>query len=714
MSENRNLDENWLPVGEEPLPSGSITECTILRRDGVSVVALQDGDIDVSRHPSTGLYHNDTRYISLLSFSLGGIEPVLLDSAHTGHIHSTIFTNRAMVSPLGGDEVPARALVIRRRRLVFDGLKESISISNYAGRAVRFELRLRLGADFHDIFEVRGYERSSDRQSVEVHADASGIEYRYTGTDNVQRACFVRFSVAPERVGGAGATFVVQLAPRATSTIETTFGINAPPTIAPFSEALASADQGNAEHLASITRIRTDDERLNDALERSLLDLHSLRTETGDGAYTAAGVPWFDALFGRDSLIAGMLMLPIDAGMLRETLVMLAKYQAKSIDAESDASPGKMPHELRWGELARSGEVPFGCYYGSVDSTPLFLVATRQFLEWTGDEETIRSLWGAIRRAHDWCLDNSDEGWLSYARMSAVGLENQGWKDSHDAIAWPDGRLASPPIALVEVQGYLIAALEAYAELAAVLREPVDLRGAARVNELRARLETDFGLPGEGYSLCLDGTGMPVPTAASNQGHLLWSGVASDERARAVARRLFASDMFSGWGIRTMSAEAESFNPLGYHTGSIWPHDNAIILGGLRRYGFDDEATRLVTALTDAALSFDQYQVPELFSGDDRGMRLVPTPYPVASRPQAWAAASLPYMLVTLLGVQPAGPSQLAIVRPRLPRGTSSIELSNLRYQGGSVDLSFRRQGDGLSVEVMRIRGDLQVVLSKV
>lgn len=714
MNEKPGLGENWLPVGEEPLTTGSITECTILRRDGISVVALANGDIDTRRHPSTGMYHNDTRYLSTLTFSLSGIEPVLLDSAHAGQVHSAIFTNRAMVSPSGHEEVPARALVIRRRRLVMESLREALSLSNYSARTVRFDLRLELGTDFHDIFEVRGYERRGSRSAVQVDKRADGVTYTYEGADNLTRTCILQFSIPPLRLEATGAVFNIELEPRASITLDILVGVDAVPKAMPFAQVVAAAERADSTYLSSVTEIETDDERLNDALRRALLDIGSLWTDWNGNAYTAAGAPWFDALFGRDSLITGMLMLPCNPGLLRSTLLLLAKYQAEETDPANDASPGKIPHELRWGELARSGEVPFGRYYGSVDSTPLFLMAAGEYLDWTGDVDAIRELWPALLRAHHWCIDNSQDGWLGYERTSAVGLENQGWKDSHDAIVWPDGQMAAAPIKLVEVQGYLIAAHTAFGRMASALGEPGGDEASATANNVRARLDSEFAVAARGYGLGLDGAGSLVPTAASNQGHLLWAGAASASKAREVATRLLNGDLFSGWGVRTLSTEAATFNPLGYHTGSVWPHDNAIIVGGLKRYGFNAEAGRLATALMEAALAFSRYQVPELFSGDDRDLRLVPTPYPVASRPQAWSAASLPYLVTTLLGIRPAGPSKLAIVRPLLPGNIGSIKVRNLRYHEGSVDLVFRRQGEGASVEVERIRGDLEIALSKV
>jgi glycogen debranching enzyme len=355
--------------------------------------------------------------------------------------------------------------------------------------------------------------------------------------------------------------------------------------------------------------------------------------------------------------------------------------------------------------------VPFGQDYGSVDVTPLFIVAAPEYFRWTGDRETTEQLWPSICRAMAWCDEHAGEGFLSYLRRSSHGLENQGWKDSHDAIVWPNGRLVDGPIALIEVQGYLAAAYEAFAQMAAVMQPPDKQPAPGKAARFLERVNAEFADEESGYALCLDGDGHRVPTPASNAGHMLWAGAARPDLAQKVAHRLMQPDMFSGWGIRTLSTSVAGFNPLGYHTGSVWPHDNALIIAGMRRYGFQAEAQRLGGAMLDAALNFPNYRVPELFSGDDRQFRHVPTPYPVSSRPQAWAAASVPYLLISLLGVCPGGSGHLYVSGPVLPKQLNWVRVRNLRLGDGSVDLVFQRHGDEVSVEAQNLR-NAEVVLS--
>ncbi|MFN8506229.1 MAG: glycogen debranching N-terminal domain-containing protein [Dehalococcoidia bacterium] len=705
----------WLPVGEEPHPSGSITHLTVLRHGGISVLSLPSGDIDARSEPATGLYARDTRHLSRLRFTFGGVPPILLDARRPETPFSAIFTNGAL-RDTAGDTVPAQTLVVRRRRAVSGRLIESLSVSNYSHAGLEVDLRIEFAADFHDIFEVRGYPRRTPAAPVRGRCEADCAVFRYLGADGVARSTTIAFSETPARLTTRDAHFVLALGPGETREFSLEVSIDTEPSGTSVAMATADVQRQQREWLAEATHIETNRDDINALLRRSLLDIHALQTTTGTDAYLAAGVPWFDTLFGRDSLIAGMELLAFAPSVLRTALLTLAKYQAEEEDAAHDAMPGKMPHELRWGELARAGEVPFGRYYGSVDGTPLFVVAAWEYLRWTSDTATLRELWPHIQSATWWCREQmaaGPRGFVAYSRVSAAGLENQGWKDSHDCIVWPDGHLVAPPIALAEVQGYVAAALASYGFIAAALGEPGSEDAAEVASDFAREVDAAFGHEHLGYVLCLDGAGEPVPTPATNAGHLLWSGTARADFARTAALRLMQPDLFSGWGLRTLASTVPGYNPLGYHKGSVWPHDNALILTGMRRYGFDDLAERLGTALIETALAFPDYCVPELFSGDAREFRAVPTPYPVASWPQAWAAASMPAVFTAMLGLQPGRPGQLRVVRPMLPGGIETLAVRNLRFAGETLDLIFRRVGRHVSVEVERQPGSIEVVLSQ-
>ncbi|MCC7363733.1 MAG: amylo-alpha-1,6-glucosidase [Dehalococcoidia bacterium] len=701
----------WLPIGQEPHPPGSITHLAVLRSDEHSLLSRADGQLDAASEPAAGLYHHDTRHLSRLRVTLGGLEPLVLDAHETEHGLSAIATNPPLISR-EGEAVPGQALTLRRRRVLVDVLFEALSVSNYGPRPLTVELRIEFDADFADIFEVRGYERTTPRGAITVERELSRVCFRYAGLDGVQRRTVIRFAIPPHRLSDRVAVFRLRLEPRQTAMVELDVSTATLPGDRRLADAANEVRRRQRAWLEGMTRIETDDDAVNDVLRRSLLDVEALQGTHQGMHYLAAGVPWFDTLFGRDSLISGIMLLAFRPELLASALELLAAYQATSHDPARESEPGKIPHELRWGEIANLGEVPFGRYYGSVDATPLFIVAAHEYLLWTGDTERVQGLWPNIEAAYRWCVESAargPRGFLAYARETAAGLENQGWKDSHDAIVWPSGTFARPPIALVEVQAYLAAALRAYPAMAEALGQRVPDEAWDAAGRLELAFEAAFGHDEHGYCLAVDGEGEAVPTPASNAGHVLWAGAARPERAARVGEMLLEHDMFSGWGVRTLGSSIAGFNPLGYHTGSVWPHDNALILAGLRNYGLDDHAMELADALLEAALAFPQHRLPELFSGDSREYRAVPTPYPVASRPQAWAAAAIPYLMTTMLGLRPGAPDQLTIARPLLPRAMDEVRIRNLRVGRGAVDLTFRRGAGTVAVEVGRITGPVQV-----
>lgn len=708
------MTTEWLPTSEQAESPESITHYRVLRNDGISSVSLASGDIDVSTEPASGIYYRDTRYLSLLRFSLGTVEPRLLDANLLPNALTAVFTNPPLITS-GGAKLPGQQLVVQRRRVIDGSVMESLTFSNYARHAVTIEVRVRFDADFRDIFEVRGFERRLPPPTVTAEISSDSVSYRCMGADGVDRTVALGLSRPATRIDRDEAAFLLELEPRGSERIEIEVCIAGSPGGREGDEAAARVQEAQQDWLDSITAIETSDEVLNAAINRSLVDIYSLRSAGEGHAYIAAGVPWFDTLFGRDSLITGIELAGIAPDVLRQALSTLAYYQATAIDTEREAEVGKIPHELRWGELAGTGEVPFGAYYGSIDATPLFVLAAAEYLRWTDDRAFLGELRPALDCAIAWCelAEERGGGLLEYHRQSPQGLDHQGWKDSHDGVSWPDGSAVDPPIALVEVQGYLAAAYAAYAYMVEAAEPDTALRMHDRAQELVERLETVLGDASLGYALCRDGECQKVATPTSNSGHLLWTGAANAEGAARVAQTLLGDDLFTGWGVRTMGASVVGYNPLGYHTGSVWPHDNAIILAGLRRYGFDAEAGRLGSALVQLIVRFPDYQVPELFSGDPRDLRLVPTPYPVSSRPQAWSAAAVPYVLVSMLGVRPVGGNRVSITRPLLPSDVSWIRLRGLKRGSGTADLLFTRNGEHVAVEVERIDGEMEVVLSQ-
>lgn len=696
--------------GTEPRPTIGIGHLTILRGEALSLLCWPGGDFDAVTDPSVGLYRRDTRYLSRLRLLCCGSEMIQLDSHERGVILNSTLTNPAMVD-CAGQQVPGQSLVIRRERALRNGITERITLANYGHHATELQLDVEYACDFEDIFVIRGVRRKGQKPVPRTSLTADRAVFDYAGADGINRRTTMQFSPAPNTLTTECARFTTTLKPGQTFGLALRVSLDRRSAPSRVTRAAADAEADREMLLANWAAIESSSPQLNALFERAVSDIASLSTPRSGRRFLAAGVPWFDALFGRDSLIAGMALLGYQPEILRDALLLLADAQARRDDRENDAEPGKIPHELRVGELANLGEVPFGRYYGSVDATPLFIWAAQEYVRWTGDQETLSSLGPALGRALNWCETrrrSSPIGALTYERESPNGLEHQGWKDSEDAVPTPDGAPLRGPLALIEVQGYLAAALAAAAALPANADTVV---GDEEVHALLGTIARNFFVDGEPV-LAIDGSGEAIRAQGSNPGHLLWAGACSAAHARKISELLSRADLFSGWGVRTLSSADAAFNPLGYHTGSVWPHDNAIILAGLRRYGFVERVRSLGSALLEAMLGFADQRIPELFSGDARGDRVYPTPYPVASRPQAWSAASLPWVLQTLAGVIAENEHTLHVVRPVLPDWLDWLRLKNVRFGQSTLNLMFRRVNDHVGVEVERQRGPGSVVLS--
>jgi glycogen debranching enzyme len=505
----------------------------------------------------------------------------------------------------------------------------------------------------------------------------------------------------------------LNVAPGRKETIETTIGVNRAPGARPKSLAktLPALIKAHDAWKESITQIQTSNDLFNASLDRSVADLRLLWNEPRSGiGYIAAGVPWYDTLFGRDSILSAMMTLWIKPEIGRDVLRSLARFQGNEVNPARDEEPGKIVHEIRRGEMANTGEVAFGRYYGSVDATPLFVLLAAEYYRWTGDLDLMQELRPSIDRALDWVEQFGDidsDGYIEYVRRAKGGLDNQGWKDSDDGIIDEEGNGLEPPIALVEAQGYVYAAKLGIAAVFEALGEQA--RAACLRDEaaaMRRRINRDFWMREGYYALALDGHKTLARVPTSNAGHLLWSGVPSQSKARSQIERFKKNDMFSGWGVRTLSSAARGYNPIGYHLGTIWPHDNALIIAGFKRYGAEADLNELATGLFDAACASSYYRLPELFSGSQRSAHHEPVPYPVACRPQAFAAATMPSVLGSILGLVPDAPhGRLYSVKPRLPFWLDFVRVCDLRVGAGSIDLFYHRRGTRTMVEVIGCHG---------
>ncbi|MGQ0679018.1 MAG: amylo-alpha-1,6-glucosidase [Actinomycetota bacterium] len=687
-----------------------------------------NGDILPGLVTGEGLYLEDTRFLSELRLTLGGKPVVLLSSSDDLAYAMAIDATNPNLSEGRSRKVPQQSLSIQRFRVVRDRLYERISIRNYGRTPIRTTLELALGADFADTFEVRGVAKRKTRgHLLAPKAVTGGLRFGYVGEDEVFRETVVLFDPPPARLDlGQGqravAFFDVELAPLQkmswqVSVEPSVAGRQSPRQDLELAERAAFADEERWRRSGSL--IRTDNEHFNGFVDAAVRDLKALRTTLAGGEIFAAGIPWYVAPFGRDSLITSYETLLWNPAPAADCLRVLARLQAQADDPWRDAEPGKILHELRQGELAGAHLVPHTPYYGSVDSTPLFLMLAGTYYRWTADLELMRELRPAFDAALGWIAHHGDrdgDGFVEYSKRSPAGLSNQGWKDSEDCIVHADGSLAQGPIALVEVQGYVYLAKHRLAGVYEALGDPATAGTLRReAAALREAFEEAFWMPEEGtYALALDGKKRQVKGITSNPAHCLYCGIVGDRRAQQVGERLMAPDMFSGWGIRTLSKESPAYNPMGYHLGSVWPHDNVIAAAGLKRYGMVEATERIATALFDAAVQARDTRLDELYCGFDRRRGLGPVAYPVACRPQAWAAA-VPIMLVqSFLGISADAPSNvLTINKPSLPAWLDRVQLDNLRVGNSRLGLAFNRVQGHTAFALTSREGDILVTTNR-
>ncbi|KVR34743.1 amylo-alpha-1,6-glucosidase [Burkholderia ubonensis] len=660
---------------------------------------------DVSGHDD-GLFVDDMRVLSKWRLTFGGRAPSLLSGATSADNASFTahLTNRPL-PPLGGHETPEGVIHIERMRVLANNvLYEALTLTNYGASEAEVPLSVSFAADFKDMFEVRGTHRARRGTIAQPRIDAGAVRLRYDGLDRVERAVTLNFSPAPDALSVDRADYRLTIAAQACVSIylsvEATVGAARGETPgcgrAALRTALVAVHRAMRARRATMARVRTGNPLFNAWLDRSLADLGLLTTQLDTGPYPYAGIPWFSTPFGRDAVITSLQMLWLQPSLARGVLRFLAAHQARETSAFRDAEPGKIMHEFRKSEMAATGEVPFALYYGGVDTTPLFVVLAGAYVEHTGDDALIDELWPALERAIQWVSDKCDRnpyGLLDYQRTSERGLANQGWKDSHDSVFHADGRFPDGPIALVEVQAYACAAFDAMSACSQRRGHAADAtRYALRARTLREQVEALFWMPDANfYGIALDGHGELCRVLASNAGHLLAFGLPDPAHGAAVADALGSTLFQTGWGVRTLAAGQPRFNPMAYHNGSVWPHDNALAARGLARYGDKAAVLNLLRSLFEAAVSFEM-RLPELFCGFPRRRGEPPTAYPVACLPQAWAAGAPFMMLQACLGVSvDAARHEVRVERPALPEGVDWLRIDDLRVGDDSVSLTFRR-----------------------
>ena len=682
------------------------------------IVTDSRGDIAAASGRSAGLFHQDTRYLSRLELFINDIPPLLLGS-NLRDDNSALFvdlTNPDIISEqhivLEKDSVHLLRTLFLWRGTAYQRLR----LRNYGDCAVELRLSILFENDFADLFEVRGSHRERRGTSTAKLHGNDEVLLSYRGLDAKLRRTAITFDPPPARLTIDSAVYDVRLDPGEMQPIFVAVSCNpAQPRPLPFLRGLISARRALRDIARDRTSVETSNTRFNEMLCRSAADLSILMTDTPQGPYPYAGIPWFSTTFGRDGLITALQMLWWSPLVAKGVLRRLAHYQAKATDPRADAEPGKILHEMRGGEMAALHEVPFGLYYGSVDSTPLFVLLAGLYFERTGDSETIAELWPNIEAALGWIDGPGDpdgDGFVEYLRANEQGLANQGWKDSQDAIFHADGWLAEGSIALVEVQAYVYAAKRMAARCARHLgRDALARKLNEEAERLARRFEAAFWCPHiETYAIALDGEKKPCEVRTSNAGQALFTGIAAPDRATRVAAGLLQPQFFSGWGIRTVAAGEARYNPMSYHNGSVWPHDNALIALGLARYGEKQAISNLFTGLFMAGTYMDLRRLPELFCGFRRQHGHGPTLYPVACAPQAWASATPFTLLEASLGLQfDPFHNEIRLCNPMLPPFLDEVILRHLQLGDASVDLRVRRHADTVSLDTPRISGDIRV-----
>jgi glycogen debranching enzyme len=674
-----------------------------LKAGDAFLVADGCGDFLASRQ-EMGIFRHGTRFLRTANLSLEGhhLVPLSHQVAQMGDASHIDLTNVSFTTAELQSIEQGTIHLNRFLELEQDCLTETVTLTSFHPVALPLALTMHIGADFCDLFEVRGFSRTQRGEHLPAMVEAGTVSLRYRGLDQIERMTLVESVPIAPSVQDARLDWILLCQPGVPVTVRVTFRLSESKAVTLKTH--STTRQWREEVQASLPVIQSNDPFFNRFLARGMLDLQMLRTMTPYGSYPYAGIPWYCCPFGRDGQIAALEFLPWFPQVMRGTLEFLAAYQGTKVDAFTDQEPGKILHEFRTGEMANCREIPFVPYFGTIDATPLFLIALDGYLRWTNDRELAERLWPNAEAAARWTIDYGDrdgDGFLEFDRASEKGLVNQSWKDSWDSTSHRDGRIAVSPVAHCEVQGYAYAAYRAMSSLARRLGKSAEaVSWEARAETFQSEfLRAYWWEQEQTFSMALAEQKEPCDVVASNAGHCLWSGIVPDEQARQVVRRLMREDMFSGWGIRTLSTQARHYNPLSYHNGSIWPHDNALIGAGFARYGAKEEAGQILKSLFDACAHFADARLPELYCGFARRPGYGPTRYPVACAPQGWAAGSPFLILSALLGLHPdAANHRLVLDRPTLPEWLTSLELKGLYVGERHVHLRVVRVGEQTEV----------------
>jgi glycogen debranching enzyme len=680
------------------------------------------GDFRTMVSSGQGLFYREMRHLSKLVLGLGQGELLLLSSSVRldNAILAVDLTNAEAASPRSGNQAARTIHFYRSSFLWANRCYQRIEVRNYASEPVALELILEFDADFADIFEVRGHHRKRRGQLLEPRVENSAVTLGYLGLDGVRRETRIELNITPATITAQQIRVPLGLAPGEQTNL--TFDVLCRvggETISACSEADAANQLALQGAEIAEVEISTSNEQFNDWINRSVADLRMLVANTPEGMYPYAGVPWFSTIFGRDGLVTGLEYLWVCPEIAKGVLAYLATAQATEVAPAQDAEPGKILHESRQSEMARIGEVPFRCYYGSVDSTPLFIVLAAAYFKRTGDLELLERIWPNIEKALYWIDhfgDRDGDGFVEYGRFTPYGLLQQGWKDSQDSIFHRDGKIAQGPIALCEVQGYVYAAKREIADVSRALGRAERAHELSQQAEaLRKRFHDSFWCEEiSSYAIALDGNKQRCQIRSSNAGQTLFTGIASEEYAARIIAELGSEKYFSGWGVRTVALGEARYNPMSYHNGSVWPHDNALIAYGLSRTKNKSLAAQILNGLFEASMFLDSHRLPELFCGFSKRPEQAPTLYPVACAPQAWAAGAVFLLLQSCLGMEISAVDRIvSFTHPMLPKSISEVRIRGLKVGDALVDLELTKQQETVGVYIPQKSGDLQVITTK-
>lgn len=721
-SEREGIREAW-DIYKKHTLSNSIINEMVIRDNELAFITQEDGEIPIKENYGYGLYYHDCRYLSGFLMRLMDTPPTQVLSSNERGFSSTLMVTNPEMKDCTGVTIAKETLLGTIATVIPGCIRQSHTIRNFNTFPVTLNLTFEFDADFADMFTIRGIYPPTTAEVLPVRYDGKNLYLSYEGEDKLHRNTIITFEPSPTRIEGKVCNFELKIAPHGLQTVKVEISVEeirpGQEPVQPVKNPDERMDRIMKSDLATLECcdcIPTSNNIFNSIMIRSLADLKMMRMSLKGDLFHSAGIPWYDALFGRDSIISALQILPLETGLAESTLLVNAKFQSNRSDDWRDQEPGKILHELRLGELANLNLIPQTPYYGTVDATPLFLVLLTEYVNWTGNIELVRQLESNVDRALEWIdihANMEGNGFAYYAVRSPLGIYNHGWKDSPDSISRSDGTLAKQPIAVAEVQGYVYMAKRGLAPLLRRLgRESDAARLEKEAGELKDRFNRHFWMKDrQFFAQALDAEGM-CDVISSNPAQCLWTGIIDQKYVKYLVDRIFRDDMFTEWGIRTLSSKEKRYNPLGYHNGTVWPHDNAIITMGLRKYGFIKEMSLLFTGMYEAARAFEDYRLPECFAGLTRSEYGIPVKYPVACRPQAWASGTMPFMLTACLGMAPdALNNRLIINKPHLPSWLDNVQFNNVKVGNTLIDLNFRRIEEETLVNVSKKGGDISVLI---